>query len=722
MPDLSPLVAGDPPRIGSYTLTGRLGTGGQGTVYHAVGASGEAVAVKWIRPDLTGDKVSIQRFLREVQAAKRVAPFCTAQIIDTGVEHERPYIVSEYIEGPSLQQSILASGPIRGNALHRLAIGTATALAAIHRAGIVHRDFKPPNVLMGPDGPRVIDFGISRALDVTSSLTSVPIGTPAFMAPEQFHGKDVGPAVDMFAWASTMAYAATGRSPFAGDTLPVVINRILNTEPAIENIEGRLRDLVVSCLSKDPTQRPTAQQVIEALLEQSGPTPTPPAVNPGDAFDRTTETKRYSPQAWQPPASPPMPLSPLPAASLAGATHEEPQTGPEPEAVTGPVSAFGNYLRRPYAKAISAGAVAVVAVATTALVLSSAGGQGVTGDAARTHTSLTPTAPAQGGGQAAAGMSAVSPTPAPSPTPTDAVPTTALEKRKLPGLSATLYDHPDDAASLVSYTMSDSKGNTKAVYIRSSYDKSFKKRTQYFSVEVSPNGKYGAGTPRKFYSGYDSVDIINMESGRVTKVKTVPSPQEEWRPHWSRDSKRLLLTARQKKGSKWVNVGFIVVDVAKKKAKVVKINDPTIASSSFGWDGEDKGVVAYFKTGKTKGLRFYSLQGKVLRDITNVSDPTWDDARGLFTPSGASFISFCIGSDEELCVWDTANGQERTRFSSDCTGFIGWYDEEHIVCFPSDEDKAIVVVDLKGRTVRTLVEAGSKAIKNFAVSVNFRYS
>ncbi|GAA2643894.1 hypothetical protein GCM10010412_004840 [Nonomuraea recticatena] len=265
MAPFNPLRSGDPARLGGYSLVGRLGEGGQGVVYLATDPAGAHVAIKWLRP---GDAVSTERFLREVEVARRVAAFCTAQVLATGSELDRPYIVSEYIEGPTLQRVVQEQGPRSGPALHRLAIATATALAAIHQAGIVHRDFKPANVIIAPDGPRVIDFGIARALNATSTITSSPVGTPSFMAPEQLLGHQVGPAADMFTWACTIAYAASGRPPFGSDTMPAVINRVLNAPPDVSELDEPLREVVHACLSKDPSLRPTAEQAIMRLLRQ----------------------------------------------------------------------------------------------------------------------------------------------------------------------------------------------------------------------------------------------------------------------------------------------------------------------------------------------------------------------------------------------------------------------------------------------------------------------
>src|SRR5690348_16507868 len=186
---MSELQPSDPRRLGSYEIAARLGEGGQGVVYLGINPAGTKVAVKLLRPDLTEDTTARNRFVREVRAAEKVARFCTAQVLEADVAGDRPYIVSEYVEGPSLYRQVKEEGPRDGAALERLAVSTATALVAIHQAGILHRDFKPHNVLLGPDGPRVIDFGIAKALDVTSTVSTQAIGTPAYMAPEQVMGE-----------------------------------------------------------------------------------------------------------------------------------------------------------------------------------------------------------------------------------------------------------------------------------------------------------------------------------------------------------------------------------------------------------------------------------------------------------------------------------------------------------------------------------------------------
>ncbi|WP_250906984.1 serine/threonine-protein kinase [Nonomuraea sp. NEAU-A123] len=243
--------------IGPYRLARRLGAGGQGVVYLGYAPDGRQVAVKVLRTGSGHD----DRLAKEIAAARRVEPFCIAQVLDASLGG-RPYIVTEYVEGPSLQEADRHTGA----GLQRLAVATATALAAIHRAGVVHRDFKPANVLLGPGGPRVIDFGIARASGSALTVTSGIVGTPAYMAPEQLGGTAVGPAADVFAWASVIVYAASGVPPFGNDALPAVINRTLNNEPQLGDLPDGLRPIVYACLSKDPSRRPTMQDVLLRLL------------------------------------------------------------------------------------------------------------------------------------------------------------------------------------------------------------------------------------------------------------------------------------------------------------------------------------------------------------------------------------------------------------------------------------------------------------------------
>ncbi|MEV5410864.1 protein kinase [Thermopolyspora sp. NPDC052614] len=282
MPRPGPLEAADPRHIGPYRLTGRIGSGGQGIVYLAEDASGTQVAIKLLTARTAANETARRRFRGEIEAARRVAPFCTARILDADVDGDHPYIVSEYIDGISLQDYVMREGPRSGGALDRIAVGTATALAAIHQAGVIHRDFKPQNVLLGVDGLRVIDFGIARLLENTATTSQIIIGTPAYMAPEQIAGETIVPATDMFGWGATIAFAATGRVAFGAESYPAVLGRILYGQPDLDGLTGQLLDLVTACLGKDPAARPTADDVLQALRTgtQTGSVPGRPIAVP----------------------------------------------------------------------------------------------------------------------------------------------------------------------------------------------------------------------------------------------------------------------------------------------------------------------------------------------------------------------------------------------------------------------------------------------------------
>ncbi|WP_245679279.1 serine/threonine-protein kinase [Actinomadura hibisca] len=269
-----PLGPDDPGLVGGYALLGRLGEGGQGVVYLGRDSAGELVTVKLLRGGSAATTRARARFVKEAAAARQVTGRHTARVLDADVTGDRPYIVSEFVEGPSLQHVVADGGPLPAPRLRKVALRTAGALAAIHRAGIVHRDFKPGNVLLGPDGAKVIDFGIAQMADATP-LTTGPIGTPAYMAPEQIEDEPVGPPADVFAWGATMVYTATGRPPFGTGSNAAVMRRVTSRRPDLGDLDGPLRELAARCLDKNPAARPTARQLVRALRDDMLPEPAP---------------------------------------------------------------------------------------------------------------------------------------------------------------------------------------------------------------------------------------------------------------------------------------------------------------------------------------------------------------------------------------------------------------------------------------------------------------
>ncbi|MFG3253903.1 serine/threonine-protein kinase [Streptomyces sp. NPDC048172] len=266
---MEPLRDSDPAWIGAYRLLGRLGTGGMGRVYLARSARGRTVAVKLVQRELAEQEEFRGRFRHEVNAARRVGGQWTAPVLDADTEAEIPWVATGYIAGPTLRQVVgHEHGPLPERSLRHLATGLAEALRAIHDAGLVHRDLKPSNVLVTIDGPRVIDFGIARALEASAAggltRTGSSVGSPGFMSPEQVRGDRVTAASDVFCLGSVLAYAATGRSPFgSGDSgVHVLLYRITQEEPDLDGVPDALRPLIASCLAKTPEDRPSLDAVL----------------------------------------------------------------------------------------------------------------------------------------------------------------------------------------------------------------------------------------------------------------------------------------------------------------------------------------------------------------------------------------------------------------------------------------------------------------------------
>ncbi|MFJ9557320.1 DUF4328 domain-containing protein [Nocardiopsis sp. NPDC101807] len=272
----TPLRDGDPLRIGPYRLVGRLGTGGMGRVFLGRSPGGRLVAVKTVHPELAEDPEFRRRFAAEATAARKVGGFYTAQVVDADPDADPPWLATAYIPGPSLHRAVADHGPLPAESVAVLGAGLAEGLAAVHACGVVHRDLKPANVVLAEDGPRLIDFGIARALDATSfTRTSTVLGTAAFMSPEQARALPVGPASDVFSLGCVLAFAATGRSPFGQGPAHAVAYRIVHEAPDLSGVPTTLAALVAGCLAKGPDDRPGVGGVLEELAALTASLPAP---------------------------------------------------------------------------------------------------------------------------------------------------------------------------------------------------------------------------------------------------------------------------------------------------------------------------------------------------------------------------------------------------------------------------------------------------------------
>ncbi|MEU5879470.1 PQQ-binding-like beta-propeller repeat protein [Spirillospora sp. NPDC047279] len=277
---MQPLQAGDPAWVGPYQSCARLGAGGMGTVLLSRSPGGRLVALKLVRAEFTEDQGFRERFRREVDAARRVGGVYTAPVLDADPDAPHPWLAVAYVPAPTLREAVAATGPLPEAALRALGAGLAEALQVIHRAGLIHRDLKPSNILLAEDGPKVIDFGITRAVDASRlTATGGVIGTPAFMPPEQIGGRpDVGPASDVFSLAGVLVYAASGTGPFGAGDSASLLYEVMYGGPRLDAVPGPLRGLLTACLSKEPDERPPLADVLGALLPSDPAALTSPAL------------------------------------------------------------------------------------------------------------------------------------------------------------------------------------------------------------------------------------------------------------------------------------------------------------------------------------------------------------------------------------------------------------------------------------------------------------
>ncbi|WP_157995764.1 serine/threonine-protein kinase [Thermomonospora amylolytica] len=266
-----PLLPADPRTVGGHRLLGRLGNGGMGLVYlgESKDPRGGLVAVKTLHPAHAADPEARRRFRDEAAHTRRIGSCCIARVIEDGSDRAQPYLVTEYIEGPPLSQVVQERGALPHDQVYAIALGVADALVAVHRAGVVHRDVKPSNVLLAADGPRIIDFGIAHPLEGAEGPTrdGVVMGSPGWIAPERLTGGTAGAACDVFGWGMLIAYAATGRHPFGEGDGEQLAHGILTLPPDLAGVREPLRRLVEAALAKDPALRPTAEDLLSALLK-----------------------------------------------------------------------------------------------------------------------------------------------------------------------------------------------------------------------------------------------------------------------------------------------------------------------------------------------------------------------------------------------------------------------------------------------------------------------
>ncbi|MEU6378338.1 serine/threonine-protein kinase [Streptomyces sp. NPDC046909] len=269
----------DPLKVGPYRIVGRLGSGGMGWVYLGRSPAGREVAVKVVRPELAAESEFRERFAREVAAARVVSGAYTAAVIDADTEAELPWLATMYVPGPSLAEAVRTDGPLPEDQVRRLGAFLVEALQAVHAAGVVHRDLKPSNVLLASDGPRVIDFGISR-VDGAPGLTRVGlvVGTPPFMSPEQMQGAQVGPETDVFSLGGVLVHALTGHPPHG--MREAVRYQVVFGEPDLDGVPPGMRPLISQCLAKRPGDRPRLTELLAELLEETPQSPSwpPPKV------------------------------------------------------------------------------------------------------------------------------------------------------------------------------------------------------------------------------------------------------------------------------------------------------------------------------------------------------------------------------------------------------------------------------------------------------------
>ncbi|MFC4530670.1 serine/threonine protein kinase [Sphaerisporangium dianthi] len=657
-----PLLRGDPSHVGAFRVLGRLGQGGQGVVYLGETPEGERVAIKVLARGL--DQENQEGFRTEIELTRRVKAFCTAAVLATGEVDGVPYIVSEYVDGPSLASVLAERGPLRPAELRRLAIGTLTALAAIHQAGVVHRDLKPGNVLLAREGPRVIDFGISRALDSGEPTEEFLVGTPPYMAPEQFSGAGGGPPADLFAWAATVVCAATGRPPFGSGDLPVVVNRILSAEPELGDLRGDLRDLVASCLAKDPATRPTAPRALLTLLGHRVPSQRLLAVGSASAAPPATATEDTAP--------------------------------PAPSSATAPHRRRG---RRPL-MLVGAGAAAVslaAAAAAWGLIGAGAPSTGRDGEARRTGASGPAADPS-----------------ATSTAPDGPMPATSTTTVKIPGTKITLHENPADPVWAGSAYGNLRSGGDSPVYVRDQKTGDFTYFGNFQRAVVSPYGRYVASVSNTNFTrtDYNTIRLVDRVTKEDVELRAADKPGNIGVTRWSADGRRVVMTLYDDRAAEGnPATGFVIVDARAKSVETRLVSDGGKDDYTWGPGGS-----TLMHQGQGGVIRFLAPDGSVVRSFRDKGTLLASDAVTLRT--GATvFATTCPRAPKDVCLWDAGSGAAHSviHLRPDMT-FNGWLDDRHFLAtVKKGGTTRLVLAGLDGRAERVLADGPAEHLREITI-------
>ncbi|PZG24631.1 hypothetical protein C1I98_35365 [Spongiactinospora gelatinilytica] len=546
MPEISALRPGDPAEVGGHRLTGRLGD----DVFVAQTRTGERVVVKLLHPD-----VDRERFHQVIAPLQGFSAFYTARVLTTGAHGDRLFVVSEYIDGPTLAES---GGLVTGVGLHRLAVGTMTALVAIHQAGLVHGDLRPGNVVLGPDGPRVINFGVARAVTSTETGATRRVELPAYTAPERLSGGPPTASADVFSWAATMAAAASGRSPFDGGTMAGTVNRIVNGEPELPDL-GELHDLITACLAKDPARRPPAGDALLRLV--------------GEPSVLTSQVSAATPPSQQ-------------------------------DRMTRPVGRGRGVLTA--GAAFLAGAL----IAGTGVHFLVPGGPGrAVADGRKAPATPTP--------QPSVITAQPQVTPGSTTAPLEKVEGKAASDLKLDRAQATLHEHPKDPLRLQAYLEVPSPFGS---YVRDRAG-AFKQVGTGEEPQVSPDGTWVVLNPwLKFRdSDTDHVRFLRPDTGEQFTVATVKKPLTTMTPVWSRDGSKVVLSVHEDKKIRRIT-GFVVIDVRTRTATHVRTEYTDDAALAFTFTPDGTIARGYYD-GKVTGMEYYNLSGQVTKTFHWVGKP-----------------------------------------------------------------------------------------------------